>query len=52
MNPAYVNILDPKGATCNGGYRAKQTFRPSTDGFLGDLAGRKGGYHVGTVATS
>ncbi len=20
-----VNILDPKGATCNGGYRAKQT---------------------------
>jgi hypothetical protein len=21
----YVNILDPKGATCNGGYRAKQS---------------------------
>ena len=29
-----------------------QNFRPSTDGFLGDLAGRKGGYHVGTVASS
>jgi hypothetical protein len=22
---ALVNILNPKGATCNGGYRAKQT---------------------------